>query len=102
MKSYLEQHFDYDCNQCSPVRLDYERTVSYDSDGNEFVSWLPVDYSLLRQRNGSVVDWSLENLLKAGVNPDFPIKTGLNTRLEGVCFIEQASAVADSILNDTN
>ena len=101
MLSYLEQHFDYDSNQCSPVRPDFERVVSYDSDGNEFVTWQKVDYSVIQSKNGVASSWSLNNLLKAGVNPDFPIHTGNPTRIEGVGVVADASAIADSILNES-
>lgn len=98
--SHLKTQFDYECNQFSPVREDLARVVNYDEDGNEFITWEPIDYDKIRVENGSLKDWNLDTLLKAGINPNFPIKTGLNTRLEGIEQVQKAAAVADEILAD--
>lgn len=98
--SHLKSVFDYDCNQFSPVQEDLARIVNYDEDGNEFITWEPIDYDKIRVSNGSLKDWNLDALLKAGINPNFPIKTGLNSRLEGIEQVQKAAAVADEILAD--
>lgn len=100
--SALKKYFDKTVNQCSPLVVDYVRIVNHDEDGNEFVTYEPVDYPTLVEANGSVGLWSLNALLKAGISPNFPIRTGLNTRLEGIDVINQAAAVADSILAENN
>lgn len=98
--SALKKYFDRSVNQSSPVKGDVRRVVKYDEEGNEFVTYEPVDYPTLQAEIGSVAMWSLNSLLAAGINPDFPIHTGNPTRLEGIGVIEQASAIADSLLAD--
>lgn len=99
--SVLKAFFDKSVNQCSPIREDYERVVNYDEEGNEFITWSKVDYAKLQKSNGSVSDWNLDVLIKAGIDPKFGIHTGLNTRLEGVGAVEQFAAAADAILAET-
>lgn len=96
--SILAANFNKEVVQSSPVQADFERKVSYDEDGNEFVSFVEVDYPKIQQENGTVDMWNLNALLKAGINPNFPIRTGLNTRLEGVDTINSAVATLDEIL----
>lgn len=99
-KSALSRLFNYELDQCSPVKDDLMRKVNFDEDGNEFITYSKVDYPKLQTSLGSVTDWSLDALLKAGINPDFPIHTGIGTRIEGIETIAQAEAVADSLLAD--
>lgn len=98
----LFKNFSYDIDQHSPVLEDVSRIVQYDEDGNELVSYLPIDYPKIQASFGSVLDWSLDALLKAGINPNFPIHTGLNTRLEGVDVVAQYAAFAEDVLNSEN
>lgn len=94
----VTKYFDKSVPKSSPIQKDYNRVVNYDENGNEFITWEEVDYSSIQQANGSVDMWSLNSLLAAGVNPNFPIHTGNNTRLEGLNTLNQAVAIADSIL----
>lgn len=96
--AHLKLCFNSACDQKSPIVQDYDRVVNVDEDGNEVVIYLPVDANKIRESNGSVKDWSLDALLKAGINPNFPIRTGLNTRLEGVDVVNDAVASLDEIL----
>lgn len=99
----IKKYFSKDVDQCSPVQVDYERVVNYDADGNEIITWEEVDYPAIQAANGAIQDWSLNALLAAGINPNFPIHTGNNTRLEGIDVVNQATAIADEILaEDTN
>lgn len=98
----IHKYFNKDIDQCSPVQVDYERVVNYDADGNEIITWEEVDYPAIQATNGVVQDWSLNALLSAGINPNFPIHTGNNTRLEGIDVVNQAAAMADSILAENN
>lgn len=100
VNNVISRLFDYGVNQSSPVQKDFERKVSYDEEGNEFVSFLPVDYPSLQKKNGNVGLWSLNALLKAGINPDTGIHTGLNTRIEGASAVAEFEAVADEILSE--
>lgn len=98
MKS-IEEIFDF--RTVSPVQVDYWRKVDYDEEGNEIITWPEVDYSQLQQSLGIVGDWSLTNLLKAGINPDFPIHTGLPTRLEGVNMVNNIEQNIDSLFDNS-
>lgn len=100
--SVLKTHFDASVNQASPVQKDYVRKVNIDADGAEFITYEEVDYRSVQKANGDVSLWKLDSLLKAGINPDFPIHTGNPTRLDGIDVITKAAAIADSILADEN
>lgn len=96
--SVLSAYFDESVNQSSPIQKDYKRVVNYDKDGNEIITYEEVDYPSLQESLGLVSDWSLDSLLKAGINPQFAIHTGNPTRLEGIDYVNEASALADEIL----
>lgn len=99
--SILKKYFDKSVNLSSPVQKDYNRVVNYDENGNEFITYEEVDYPAIQKSNGTVDMWELNSLLSAGINPNFPIHTGSNTRLEGVGVVKQAEAIADSILAES-
>ena len=96
--SVLKAYFESSVNQYSPSRGDVQRKVNYDEDGNEFIVYEDVDYPALVASRGCVSDWSLDALLKAGVNPNFPIHTGYNTRLDGIDVIGDFDAAAQEVL----
>lgn len=100
--SVLKHYFDKDIDQRSPVQKDYARVAKHDDNGNEYITFEEIDYAKLQSSLGTVDMWSLNALLKAGINPDFPIHTGNPTRLEGIDVITQAEAMVDEILNETN
>lgn len=99
--SVLSAYFDSSLNQASPVQKDFNRVVNYDENGNEYITWEEVDYPSIQAANGLVSDWSLDSLLKAGIDPGFPIHTGSPTRLEGIGVINNAAAIADEILSES-
>ena len=96
--SVIKALFNPEIDQRSPIIEDLQREVDYDETGQEFIRFVPVDYSKLIKSNGSVQDWSLNALLKAGIDPNFPIHTGLNTRLEGVNTISGAIEYLNQIV----
>lgn len=96
--SVLKSYFDASVNQSSPVQDDYNRIVNYDEDGNEFITYEKVDYPTLQASHGTVADWELNALLKAGVNPNFPIRTGNPTRIEGASVVAQMATIAEQVL----
>lgn len=100
--SVISAYFDANVNQCSPLTEDLQRVVKYDEDGNEYVTYEPIDYAALQKSLGLVTNWSLDSLLKAGIDPSFPIHTGYNTRLEGIGDIEAMATAADAILSENN
>lgn len=91
--------YDKNFNSCSRVRPDYERVVNIDEDGIEHISFELVDYKKLQDSFGSYNLWSLESLKKAGINPDFGIKTGFNTRLDGFDTMNGAVAAINAELD---
>lgn len=95
-------YFNAEVKQQSPVQDDFNRKVQYDEDGNEFVVFEKVDYPKFQQSLGTVDMWQLDSLLKAGINPEFPIHTGNPTRLEGLDSINQYQAMADEIFAAEN
>lgn len=101
-KSIQEKLFDFSIDQESPIVKDYARKVNVDSEGNEFITWEEVDYPKLQQSLGIWNDWSLTSLLKAGVNPNFPIHTGNPTRLEGFDTLTAFEDMADEVLAEIN
>ena len=68
----------------SPVTPDYDRVVNVDEKGEEHITFEKVDYPKIQGSLGTFGMWSLRYLLKAGINPDFGIKTGFTTRLGGL------------------
>ena len=100
--SALKRLFNSKVNQSSPVRDDYVRKVNYDENGVEFITYEKFDYPTFQRSLGSVADWNLDALLKAGIDPAFPIHTGVPTRLEGLNSIDDFLAVADQIAADEN
>ena len=97
-KNALTRLFDYGVNQESPLQKDVVLVKKVDEDGKIYTVFEEVDYPKLQKSHGSVSDWSLSALLQAGINPDFPIHTGLPSRIEGVSAVQQFEAAADSIL----
>lgn len=92
--------FDTSVKPFSPVFGDQERKVYYDEEGKEIVSFVPVDYKAYADSVGSVFDWSLDALVKAGINPNFPIHTSNSvSRIEGVNDIQSVSEQINLILD---
>lgn len=89
-------HFNYELNQNSPIMGDLERVVKRDENGAEVIAFEEVNYPLMLKTRPTVEYYSLEAMLKAGVNPNVPIHTGLNSRLEGA---DDAQVMAETILN---
>lgn len=84
--STLKNNFNYKLNGSSPVHVleDLALRIKKDKDGNSIPVFEPIDYKKIAEDNGTVDMWQLDNLLAAGINPDFPVHTGYNTRLEGI------------------
>lgn len=79
----LDRHYNRKLKTTSPVVVDYERKSSI-VEGNEVVTFVEVDNRKRVIANGSEADWNLNNMLKAGINPNTGIHTGNNTRLAGI------------------
>lgn len=91
----------YDKNAVCQSRVcdDYQRTVNVDEKGDEHITFDKVDYKKLQDSLGDYRKWSLQSLVAAGIDPDFGIKTGLNTRLEGVGVLETAVSQINSVID---
>lgn len=88
--SVLKTHYDKSVDVCSPVRGDLQRVVNYDEDGNELITWEPVDYKSIVAENGDVKNWSLNAMLKAGINPaSLSIHTSAPSRIENESGVQQ-------------
>lgn len=97
--SLLLKHFDSSRSYASPVVDDFDRCVEYDENGNELISYKKVDYPSIVRSHGVVDDWSLNNLLKAGVDPNFNIHTSYPTRAEGLDMMNSAIDSINSTLD---
>ena len=80
--SKLVYAFDAVCE--SPVAPDYERVVNVDEKGVDHITYEKTDYRKIQESLGTFDMWSLSYLMKAGIDPDFGIRTGFNTRLGGL------------------
>lgn len=95
----LKKLFNEAVNQASPVRDDFNRVSRYDEEGHERIVYEKTDYPSIQESHGHVVDWQLDALLKAGINPNFAIHTGLPTRIEGQQTVNEFSDIAESFLS---
>lgn len=82
--SVLKKLFNKEVDCCSPLRVCFEQKIDYDMDLNPVITYCKVDASKIIEANGKASDWQLSVLLKAGINPSFPIHTSMNSRLEGI------------------
>lgn len=97
--SVLSKYCNRDLNRCSPVQKSYELVRDF-SDGREVKSFVETDHSKIIESHGSVSDWSLEALTKAGINPAFPIHTSApGSRTDVASQAEALSSVVDNLLN---
>ena len=80
----------YDKNAVCQSRVcdDFQRVVNVDEKGDEHITFVKVDYKKIQESLGDFMKWSLKSLVLAGIDPDFGIKTGLNTRLDGIGTVE--------------
>lgn len=74
MTGALKKYFDPKVNQFSPICEDYERIVKHDEKGAEHITYEKFDSASYQQSLGPVDNWSMTNLMKAGINPNFPVK----------------------------
>lgn len=102
VKNALTRLFDYELNQASPVQDDFVQVQKRDEDGNVFTVYEKYDYPKHQASLGFVSDWSLNSLLRAGVNPNFTIHTGNPTRLEGSSVVSEFAEQAEKILADVD
>lgn len=97
--SVLAKHFNPKIDQSSPLKIDLVRRIKVDEKHVEHVVFEPFDYDKFQQSLGTVEDWSLQSLTKAGINPDFPIHTTSPTRLELEQQVEAAAKSANELFS---
>lgn len=102
IKSVLEKYVNANARMQSPLIGDVQRVVNYDKNGNEIITYAPVDNSAIVKANGSANNWTLNSLLAAGVNPNFPIHTGVGTRLDGYADVANAAAEINALLDEAD
>lgn len=84
----------------SPIIPDVYRKVDRDEKGQEKITYPTVDYPSFQKSLGVVDNWSLNSLLKAGINPNMSIHTGNPTRLEGLSSLDKFGEVAEKIISE--
>lgn len=99
--SVLESHFDKSINQNSPCHDDFTRVSKFDEDGREIVMYEKSDYTELIASHGTVLDWSLDSLLKAGINPNFSIHTSGNSRIEASGDVKEVASQVEAAFTET-
>ena len=100
--SVLASYFNLGINQNSPVSDVYILALRETEDGTELVPQ-KVDYPAIQQSHGTVDDWSIDNLIKAGIDPaSMHISTGYATRLDGLNDLSAFESAADAIFNDSS
>lgn len=96
----LERHYNKKLNTCSPEVKDYERIIKMVNE-NEVVTFIEVDNHKRVIANGCEADWKLNNMLKAGINPQTGIHTGNNTRLAGINELNIFKVTTDKLFEKT-
>ena len=94
MKNVLTSQVNPKVPLCGSFHDCFEPSVKVDENGVKNVTFKKVDPCEVVKQNGSFLDWKLEKLVSAGIDPRFPIHTSPSTRIEGV---EEADAVAKAI-----
>lgn len=98
-KNALTRNFNYGLDQRSPALGELSRVEKHLNDGSTVVSYEPTDFDAIRSSFGSIDDWSLNALKKAGVNPDFPIHTSAPSRMESVAMLQDLVARGNALLD---
>jgi len=100
-KTEISNFIEKACSQYSPLVDDFERIVKYGKDGSEIIEWKKVDYSKIIKENGTVEQWSLNNLLAAGISPNsMTVHTGYNSRLSGSDDLQSALTDVNRIVDE--
>lgn len=81
----------------SPIVQDYRRVDSFDDLGKAYTAFIPCSGKDVTLELGSVDNWSLQKLVKAGIDPNTGIHTGYATRLDGLNDLASLSNMADTL-----
>lgn len=79
------RYFNFSNQADEPIKEDFIMKSQVQADGSLQPSLTKVDYKAIQAENGKVSDWSIPNLLRAGINPKGigTIHTSEPTRSEG-------------------
>lgn len=97
-----QKYFDPSIDQRSPLVTDYVRNVYHDEKGGEYVIYEKFDSAAYQKELGPVENWSLDSLMKAGIDPRFGIHTTSPTRLEGASVMDDFVEKSESLFNEIN
>lgn len=97
--SVLKSYFNHSVNQNAQVSDVYLLVDKVDKDGNTILVPQKIDYAEIQKSHGTVDMWSIDALMKAGINPAFNIHTGNVTRLEGIYDVNSVlSEIPESVV----
>lgn len=87
----------------SPVIPSYDMVNLVDENGDSKISWKEVNGDDLIRSHGTCNMWSLDNLMKAGIDPSsLKVRTGYNSRIEGFDDLNIVTAEVEKIINEKN
>lgn len=96
----LALKYNHSINTASPLFEGLERIVNYDQDGNEVISFA---VSNVKLNFGKVVNFSLDSMIKAGINPDsMRVNTSSVSRVDSLDKFDELSQIAEKVFNDIN
>lgn len=97
----VQKHLFNPISQFSPVIPTYDLQKCYDEEGNVIMTWEKTNGDSLIRANGSADLWSLDALMKAGINPEsMHIHTGYSTRLDGINDLQSVAAEVEAAVNN--
>lgn len=97
-----QKYFDPSVDQRSPLVDDYVRTVHHDEKGGEYVTYEKFDSAEYQKELGPVENWSLDSLIKAGIDPRFGIHTTSPSRMEGASVMNDFVEKSESLYKEIN
>lgn len=102
VSNVLLKYFDPFVNQASPLVTDYVRVVHHDEKGGEYVTYEKFDSASYQKELGSVENWSLDSLMKAGIDPRFGIHTTSPSRMECAASMNEFVEKSEILFNEIN
>lgn len=98
--SVISSQFNYELNQYSPLIDEYNAVARCDEDGKQEIVFEKADLPSIVKSHGDSEDWTLNRLLKAGINPDFPIHTSAPSRLENASEILEVEKEVNALFDN--
>lgn len=99
-KTFLQSNFNPALKKSSPVVPSIERTLRYDKNGSEVISFEPIDVQSIVKQNSPAELWNLSRLVSAGVDPSSIKGHSLNgSRIDGYEDIQKVSSSVDDFFD---